>query len=389
MSSGNKHSAEQEVLARVREQRRTLEGLTRVGPEGLSPERLMQHVAAQVSRVTHIEHTKIMRYRRAEGDLLIEAGVGWDFGVVGNTTLSIDYRSPAGRALQTAAPVAIQHISEATEFEMPDLLRAHGIVCLLNVPVMINGETWGVLEVDSTQPHKFDDWDVSFLVSVANLMGTCLALTDAKQKNIEAAAQAARERAKFDVLIRESHHRIKNNIQIIIAFLTKKFREFDPDIQERLDGVIARIQAVGLAHDLLSTGKKHSSVDFDDYLHSLCANLRPQRPDVSIDVAADRITIPIDRAVPAGLVVNELVTNSMKYAFRNDGGRIKVHFSLVGNASEACVAVEDDGPGLDIPPKRGFGLTLVEAFAQQIQGRVEYEKLDPGSRIKLCFPVVA
>jgi len=389
MSSGTKHSAEEQALARVREQRRAIEGLSRIGPEGLAPQRLMQHVAAQVSRVTNIERTKVMRYRPEKGDLLIEAGVGWAPGVVGNATLDVDYRSPAGRAFQTGAPVAIQNISEAKEFELPELLRAHGIVSLLNVPVMINGATWGVLEVDNTEPSKFDEWDVSFLVAVANIMGVCLALTDAKQRNLEAVAQGARQRANFDVLIREIQHRIKNNLQIIIAFLTQKLREFSPEVRERMNAVVARIQAVALAHDLLSIGDKHSSVDFGDYLQSLCANLRPQRPDVTIEVVAERTTIPIDRAVPAGLVVNELVTNSMKYAFSNSGGSIKVHFSLVANSSEACVLVEDDGKGMDIPPKRGLGLTLVEAFAQQIQGRVEYQKADSGLRTMLCFPVVA
>src|SRR3954447_11929081 len=106
MSSGTKHSAEEQALARVREQRRTIEGLSRIGPEGLPPQRLMQHVAAQVSRVTRIQHTKVMQYRPEKSDLLIQAGVGWDAGVVGNTTLSVDYRSPAGRAFQTGAPVS-------------------------------------------------------------------------------------------------------------------------------------------------------------------------------------------------------------------------------------------------------------------------------------------
>jgi len=98
-----KHSTDQQTLARVREQRRTIEGLSRIGPETMAPERLMQHAAAQVARVTHIAQAKVMRYRPESGDLLIEAGVGWSAGVVGNATLSVDYRSPAGRAFQKCA----------------------------------------------------------------------------------------------------------------------------------------------------------------------------------------------------------------------------------------------------------------------------------------------
>jgi two-component sensor histidine kinase len=384
---GNSSKAAEQTLSRLREYQRTLEALSRIGAEALPPDRLMHHVAAQVSRVTHIERTKVMRYRPDKGDLLIEAGVGWNPGVVGNATLAVDHRSPAGRAFQTATPVAIHNLHESAEFRMPEVLREHGIVSLLNVPVMVNGLTWGILEVDSTRPSSFDEWDVSFLSTFANVLGTSLALHEAKQENIEAQAQRARERAQSEVALRELQHRIKNNLQIIIAFLSLKLKDVSAEVRERLDSVTGRVQAIALAHDLLSIGKQTSSVDFGDYLRSLCANIDPHRPDVAIEVLAQPAEVPIDRAVPAGLVVNELVTNSIKYAFGNNGGRIRIDFAPVSNSSQACVSVEDDGKGMPIPPKKGFGLSLVEALAQQIQGHIEFVKVDTGSRIVLCFPV--
>jgi two-component sensor histidine kinase/putative methionine-R-sulfoxide reductase with GAF domain len=353
----------------------------------MPPERLMHHVAAQVSRVTHIERSKVMRYRPDRGDLLVEAGVGWNPGVVGHATLAVDHRSPAGRAYQTAAPVAIHNIYESPEFRVPDLLREHGIVSLLNVPVMIDGSTWGVLEIDSAEPETFDEWDVSFLSTLANVMGACLALHNAQQKSIDEAAQRAREQAEAAVALRELQHRIKNNLQIIIAFLSMKMRESSAEMKEKLTSVIGRVQAIALAHDLLSIGRERSSVDFADYLRSLCANIDPQRADITIEVEAQPAQIPIDRAVPAGLVVNELVTNSLKYAFGNGGGRIRIHFTANSRHSEGCVSVEDNGRGMPLPPRKGVGLNLVEAFAQQIQGRVEFVKMDAGAKSVLCFPV--
>jgi two-component sensor histidine kinase len=206
---------------------------------------------------------------------------------------------------------------------------------------------------------------------------------------IEALAQAARERADFNVVVREIHHRTKNNFQIITGFITQRFRDVSPEIRERLNAVLSRIQALALAHDVLSVGDKPSSLQMNEYLHSICVNLRALRPDVSIEVISEPITIPIDRAVPAGLVVNELATNSLKYAFGNSGGQVTVHFTLVANSSEACLSVEDDGKGMDLPPKRGLGLNLVETFAQQLQGRVDFHKLETGLRTTLCFPVAA
>jgi two-component sensor histidine kinase len=337
--------------------------------------------------VTRIERSKVMRYRPDRGDLLVEAGVGWRSGVVGNATLTVDHRSPAGRAFQTAAPVAIRNIHENSDFRVPELLQEHGIVSLLNVPVMINGITWGVLEVDSVEPESFDEWDVSFLATLANIMGNCLALHQAEQQSIEAAAQRVREQAQADVAMRELQHRTKNNLQIIIAFLSLKMRDSAPEVKEKLWAVTGRVQAIALAHDLLSLGSERSSVDFADYLRSLSTNIDPQRGDIVIEVEAQSAHIPIDRAVPAGLVVNELVTNSLKYAFGNGGGRIRIRFAAVNNDSEGCVSVEDDGRGMTLPPRKGTGLNLVEAFAQQIQGRVEFMKVDTGTKVELCFPV--
>jgi two-component sensor histidine kinase len=353
----------------------------------MPPDRLMHHVAAQVSRVTHIERTKVMKHRADKGDLIVAAGVGWKSGVVGNAALAIDYRSPAGRAFQSGAPVSIDNLAEAQGFRFPEMLRDHGIVSLVNVPVMINGFTWGVLEVDSSEPRNFDEWDIGFLSTVANVMGACLALHEAQQKNIEERVQRERDRAQSSIVLQELQHRIKNNLQIIVAFLSLKRRESSPDVREKLDAVIGRVQAVALAHDLLSLSKQIGSVEFAGYLRSLCANIDPQRPSISIEVDAEPAQIPIDRAVPAGLVVNELVTNSIKYAFGNNPGHIKIKFALVGNSSEGCVSVEDNGRGMDLPPRKGLGLTLVERFAQQIQGRIDFVQIESGSRTVLCFPV--
>ncbi len=108
-----------------------------------------------------------------------------------------------------------------------------------------------------------------------------------------------------------------NNLQVIIAFRSLRMREGSPELRDAFSAV----QAIALAQDLLSIGAQLSSVDFGEYLRSLCANIDPQRRDVTIEVEAEHALIPIDRAVPAGLVVNELVTNAIKYAFGNDGGK--------------------------------------------------------------------
>jgi two-component sensor histidine kinase len=376
------------TLRRVRDYQHVLAAFSRIAGEPLPRDRLLHHAAAQTARVTNIKRAKVMRYRPDRGDLLLEAGVGWNAGVVGHATLGIDNRSPPGRAVQIAGPIAIEDLPNDREYRYSDLLRDHGIISVLNVPVMIDGRVWGVLEVDTEEKTKFDEWDIEFLSTLANMLGNALARQESDGRCIEALAQNSRDQARADIVLRELQHRVKNNLQIIIGFLAVKRREAQSqETRDMLGSVAGRVQAIALAHDLLSSGAETSSVDFSDYLRTLCANIDPNHPGISIEVDAEHAIIPIDRAVPAGLVVNELMTNSIKHAFGNAGGKIRIAFRTVSNASEACITVEDDGKGMKLPPKQGLGLKLVEGFAQQVAGRLEYVPVESGARITLCFPV--
>ena len=104
-----------------------------------------------------------------------------------------------------------------------------------------------------------------------------------------------------------------------------------------------RVLAIGLAHDQLSFKESASMVNILDYLKALCANVDPRQPQISIEVDVIAASLPLDRAVPVGLVVNELVTNSVKYAFDDDGGLIQVVFRVNETIGEAELSVRDNG----------------------------------------------
>jgi two-component sensor histidine kinase/putative methionine-R-sulfoxide reductase with GAF domain len=382
-----KKREESQLPLRFAEYLRILSSFSRTSVEALPVERLMHHIAAQASQATEIKRTKVLRYRPETADLLVEAGVGWNPGVVGNATLSIGYRSPPGRAIQTAAPVLINDLPNDPNFDHSELLKSHQVISLINVPIMIEGRTWGVLEADSERRQDFDQWDVDFLSTLANMLGSALARQTAEQRAIETAAQNKRDQAHSEIMLRELQHRVKNNLQIIVSLLALKVGQTtDASVREKLDSVIGRVQAIALAHDLLSTSRETNSIDFGDYLRALCADLAPDE-NITIEVHAAHAPIPLDKAVPAGLIVNELITNALKYAFGNAGGIIRVTFDTVTNASEACISVADDGIGIKLPPEKGFGLTLMEGLARQLSGRIEYVEVERGSRIRLCFPV--
>ena len=376
-------------LERVLDNQRILGAFARIASEPLSRDRLMQHATALMSRAFHIRRVKILRYRADPGDLLIEAGVGWKPGVVGKVALTIDRASPPGRTLQTASPVIIEDLPNDEEFRYSPVLRDHGIVSVVNVPIMFDGRVWGVFEVDADQPRSFDEADVGFLTAFANLIGMAMQRQDAESRTTEALAENARAAERAEMLLRELQHRVKNNFQVILSFLALQRRHVEtPDARERFGTVMDRVRAIALAHDQLSMREGGSEVQIGDYVRALCANIDPAREGITIEVVDGNATLPLDRAVPAGLIVNELVTNSLKYAFDQDvPGQIRVIIEQHPDLGEVCLTVEDDGKGMGPPRKGGLGLTLVEAFALQLGGRVERGTPERGTRTLTCFPM--
>jgi len=379
----------EERVVRLHGYQQALAALSRAASESLGPERLMHYVTAQVSRVTHIKRVKVMQYRPDRGDLLVVAGVGWKQGVVGVLTLGLDSASPPGRCVQTAGPVIIEDLPHDPEFRLSPVLRDDGIVSALNVPIMVDSRTWGVLEVDAETPRSFGDDDVMFLTTAANILGAAFRRHDVERRLLEHAAEHLETRNRSDMLMRELQHRVKNNLQTIVSFLSLQRRRAETaESREKLGHVMDRVHAIALAHDQLALRGETGDVDFGDYLRALCANIDPPRDGVTIDVEVKAtFLLSLDRAVPAGLIVNELVTNSLKYAFDDDGGLIRVSFTTDPDRGEANLIVEDNGRGMVEPREGGLGLALIDAFTRQLGGKTGREEVEKGTRTTVCFPL--
>src|SRR4051812_11126734 len=160
--------------------------------QNLDLDTLLAQAAAHAAAGLGVERAEVMQYRPETDDLLIRAGVGWKLGVVGHATLPTSPASPPGRALRTGAPVALEDVRMADGVEWPDLLREHGVVSLLNVPVRVPGSAvWGVLAADAETPRQFWPEHEHFLLSLANLLGPAI-----HRLEIEAELREARTRAE-------------------------------------------------------------------------------------------------------------------------------------------------------------------------------------------------
>ncbi|WP_027133074.1 sensor histidine kinase [Geminicoccus roseus] len=336
-----------------------------------------------VARAVEINHVKLMRYRAVNGDLLVEAGVGWRPGVVGHATFDTDLASPPGRTFQTGQPVVITDLGQDTEFRISNVLREHGIVSLLNVPVQIDGATWGVVEVDSTKIREFSPDTENFLLAVASIIAAAVRREKVDQQHEQAVAQVALEVRRHEVLLHEMQHRMKNNFQTILSMVALQMARMEAG-KDVLAKIADSIRAMSLAHDQLAPTQGGELVHLPTYLRALTRNIQKPLDTVTIEVKVDELNLPIEYAVPVGLIINELVTNSVKHAFDENGGTVQVELCGFGQGM-IRLKVADNGRGIDPSRPGGSGLRLIDGLARQVRGQVERESGGKGTTTCVSF----
>ena len=189
-------------------------------------------------------------------------------------------------------------------------------------------------------------------------------------------------------LVQEVHHRVKNNLQVLSSLVSLQAEALDdPATREALRETGHRIQSMALVHQQLYAHVDLSRIRFDDYTRTLCIALQGSlAPSAQLTVEGDPVEVPIERAVPAGLILNELVTNAFKYGRAADG-RLIVRVRVERTAAGFAFEVADEGPGLtNAPPRKGsMGAMLVQALSHQLRAR-RSEGSGPGARIRLDVP---
>lgn len=352
-------------------------------------ERLLDQAVVQVARAVEVDHVKIMRYRRQTSDLFMIAGTGWKEGVVRSATFPAGMSSPPGRTFLTAEPTVIEDLSVAEDFVVSDVLKAHGIVSLANVLILTEGAAWGVLEVDSSTRRDFSEHTLEFMSAAAAIIGAALQGQLAQRSEAASAAAAVAEIQTREILLREMQHRVKNNFQVILASISVQKRRFKSDeVQRALDHIANRINAVALAHDQLAPQQDIHAIDLASYLRTLCSSIERQVENISVVVETDEIELGIDRAIPLGLIVNEAVTNSVKHAFDEKGGKITIRLTAGVGYGEARLVVADNGKGMQKARPAGTGLTLISSLARQIGGELERQSSESGTETAVTFPVI-
>ncbi|AFZ20802.1 PAS domain S-box protein [Allocoleopsis franciscana] len=204
-----------------------------------------------------------------------------------------------------------------------------------------------------------------------------------------------------ETLLKEIHHRVKNNLQIISSLLRLQSRQIkDQWTLELFKESQNRVQAMALIHEKLYQSSNLAQIDFQEYITTLvehlCRSYDIHQPAITIKINVKPVPLPIDTAIPCGLIINELVSNSLKYAFPgNQGGEICVNLQFKASPLNAPVhreqfilTISDNGRGLpedlDFRNTRSLGLQLVCRLAKQIGGSLELSR-SQGTEFKLIF----
>lgn len=198
------------------------------------------------------------------------------------------------------------------------------------------------------------------------------------------------------VLLNEVHHRVKNNLQVVTSLLNLQADHAgDANLRAILSESCGRVKAMALTHQLLYERKDFSRIDLGDYLQRLVQSIRAtyratgERITLRLELPDTRIYLDLERAIPCGLLVNELVTNSFKHAFPEERrGAIAIELNEQ-SATRICLRVGDDGIGLPseavLAKGSSLGLQLVPLFVDQLHGVLDIGR-QCGVSFRVCFP---
>ncbi|PZX47578.1 tetratricopeptide repeat-containing sensor histidine kinase [Algoriphagus chordae] len=206
-------------------------------------------------------------------------------------------------------------------------------------------------------------------------------------------AEIAKQNDEKELLLKEIHHRVKNNLQIISSLLSMQTRGVkDLKVIDAMKESQSRVKTMALIHEKLYQYENLSSINMQEYMKQLSEFLTQtygKNKEVEVIIQAEEINLDIDTAVPLGLITNELLSNALKYAFEGtETGKIEISLNRT-ESKDFKLVISDSGKGidkdLDIEKTSSLGLRLVRTLTRQINGNLSFQS-HPGTTFSIIFP---
>jgi PAS domain S-box-containing protein len=202
-----------------------------------------------------------------------------------------------------------------------------------------------------------------------------------------------------DVLLKEIHHRVKNNLQIVASLINLQMQNLtDTTVMELLKESQNRIKSMALIHEKLYMAKNMSRINIANYISDLTRHLLRSYSSsitgINLDINVDEINIDIDKTISLGLAINEIVSNSLKHAFppESEAGDFmpQIHLDMKKSGENVILDISDNGKGIpesfDFRSAQTLGLQLVNALVKQLDGEIKMESSN-GTKFTITFPI--
>jgi two-component sensor histidine kinase len=344
----------------MRERIAELSTLVEVSKTVISPlylDEMLNLVVEMAARIMNARLCSLMLLDEETGELVIRATQTPSEEYLNKPPLKVG-EGIVGRVARDGVPIAVLDVRKDPCYRYADLARREGLCSLLSVPLKVRDKVIGVLNCYTAALHRFSQEEVDLFSTLANQ--TALAI-----ENARLVTNAA--------VIREMHHRVKNNLQTIAMLLRLQMSEQAASVREALSEAINRILSIAVVHDILSQEGFHL-VDVKEMIERLARtiaqNMLSPGKDIGISVRGKGAMLSAQRATALALAVNELVQNAIEHAFvgRRRGN---IAISLTKTRDRLTVKVRDDGVGLppDVAARpSNLGLQIVKTLVEEDLG---------------------
>jgi len=361
----------------------------------LDPAAVTRLAVEAIARFTNSPHVCLVTPNEEGTHWVVRGAAGRLGAEVGATRPLLD--GVVGRVFRTNEVQVVPDVSLDPDYVLE---ASSPLQSELAVPMRRGERLLGALNLESDQRDAFDSEEVQLVQSLAEAVS--LALDNSR---LYAAAQselAERKRAEDqiraslaekEVLLKEIHHRVKNNLQVITSLLYLQSKDItDPTVRSLFLDSENRVRSIALVHERLYRSADLAQVNFGEYIRSLSGSLIGSYGDssnsVRLVVDVEAVYLNIDVAIPCGLIMNELVSNCLKHAFP-DGrpGEIRVELRRADD-DHVILTVADDGvgfpKGLDARNTSSLGLQLVYTLTEQLGGKLELDG-NAGATVRVVF----
>ncbi|MRX66155.1 sensor histidine kinase [Maribacter luteus] len=244
------------------------------------------------------------------------------------------------------------------------------------------------IQLQQTRISKQQTRQIMIMALVFLLLLYLLLLYKSLKTNGKKNKMLQKQNEEKEFLLKEIHHRVKNNLEIVSSLLALQSAELnDGKIMEAMQNSQQRIQSMSMVHQKLYQEKSLSAIEMKSYFFNLSnyiVNIFDRQNNIEVIVDMDKMELDVDTAIPIGLIVNELLTNSMKYAFpENSLGRVTI--SMFRTGSQLFLNVSDNGVGSKVNTSElGFGTKLVKLLTRQLDGKMQLE-IENGTTVSFQF----